>query len=103
VLLRGDVVLCYVWAQAVAKWVRVSVAGWLLPCGPLVGFDVSRLDELYVAYFGKEKTILDRVKTYPMLRVKTHNPLSERVVAKLFGAASKGDVLEPIICLSTGR
>jgi hypothetical protein len=29
--------------------------GWLLPCGPLVGFDVSRLDELYVAYFGKEK------------------------------------------------
>jgi hypothetical protein len=56
-----------------------------------------------VAYFGKEKTILDRVKTYPMLRVKTHDPLSERVVAKLFGAASKGDVLEPIICLSTGR
>jgi hypothetical protein len=37
-----------------------------------------------VAYFGKEKTILDRVKTYPMLRVKTHDPLSERVVAKLF-------------------
>jgi hypothetical protein len=73
--------------------------GWLLPCGPLV----SRLDELCVAYFGKEKTILDRVKTYPMLRVKTHDPLSERVVAKLFGAASKGDVLEPIICLSTGR
>jgi hypothetical protein len=57
--------------------------GWLLPCGPLV----SRLDELCVAYFGKEKTILDRVKTYPMLptyphpprlRVKSHHPLSDQ-------------------------